>query len=193
MMYNGGRDNATSGYFWKGNKIVLRPVHEEDWRTGYEEETDSEGIRLFNAGIHPPVNQEAFMQKMHDAGTNPLFFSIENMDKELVGLARIDAGEGKDGTFSLCVRIYRAYRGRGYATDAMKIMLRYGFLELRCHKFNSETIDLNQASICLHKSLGFVEEGRRRQNVFTGGQFHDEVLFGMTREEYDSMVEAQKL
>lgn len=44
----------------------------------------------------------------------------------------------------------------------------------------------NPASIRLHQKLGFVEEGRRRRQWFYNGEFHDEILWGMTREEYEA-------
>lgn len=36
----------------------------------------------------------------------------------------------------------------------------------------------------LHRSLGFVEEGRLRESVYTKGRYFDDVCFGMTREEF---------
>jgi RimJ/RimL family protein N-acetyltransferase len=47
-------------------------------------------------------------------------------------------------------------------------------------------VDSNEASIQLHRKLGFVEEGRRRRQVFFNGKFHDDVLFGLTREEFEA-------
>jgi RimJ/RimL family protein N-acetyltransferase len=44
----------------------------------------------------------------------------------------------------------------------------------------------NEASIRLHRALGFLEEGRRRRNLFFDGQYHDDILFGLTREEFDA-------
>jgi RimJ/RimL family protein N-acetyltransferase len=46
----------------------------------------------------------------------------------------------------------------------------------------------NEASIRLHEKLGFIEEGRIRRNSFQNGQYLDDVLFGMTREEFDEHV-----
>ena len=51
---------------------------------------------------------------------------------------------------------------------------------------NSACLHTNEASIRLHKKLGFLEEGRRRRQVFFNGEYHDEILFGMTREEFDA-------
>jgi RimJ/RimL family protein N-acetyltransferase len=40
------------------------------------------------------------------------------------------------------------------------------------------------ASLALHRKLGFVEEGRRRRAQFMAGPYHDEVLLGLTVEEF---------
>lgn len=38
--------------------------------------------------------------------------------------------------------------------------------------------------MALHKKLGFVLEGRLRRMVFTGGHYYDELIYGMTQEEF---------
>ena len=62
--------------------------------------------------------------------------------------------------------------------------MRYYFMELRMHKCNVEAWSFNDASIGLHEHLGFTREGLRRQVYFTRGRYWDDVLFGMTREEF---------
>jgi len=42
----------------------------------------------------------------------------------------------------------------------------------------------NERSVKLHESPGFQHEGRPRRIIYTGGQFHDEIFMGMTREEF---------
>ena len=39
------------------------------------------------------------------------------------------------------------------------------------------------------KRLGCQEEGRRRRNVYTQGEYQDELYFGLTREEFDALLE----
>lgn len=184
-------ENMNNGYFWQGEKIKLRPVKYEDWQMQFEEDNDSEGLRALEPGIELPKNEEIRKDRIekiiNNKSENTLWFSIENMNGEYVGSTNIHNRDERNGTFSIMVRIFRSYRGRGYADEALKIVLRYGFHELRYQKVNSETVDFNTASINLHKSLGFKEEGRRRRCVFTGGKYYDEVLFGMTREEFDDI------
>ena len=50
--------------------------------------------------------------------------------------------------------IYEPYRRRGYATEAILLLLRFYFLELRMHKCNAGAYSFNEASIGLHRSLG---------------------------------------
>jgi hypothetical protein len=45
-------------------------------------------------------------------------------------------------------------------------------------------IEAIRPTLVLHRRLGFVEEGRRRRSHHAGGRYHDEILFGMTVEEY---------
>jgi RimJ/RimL family protein N-acetyltransferase len=59
------------------------------------------------------------------------------------------------------------------------------FNEMRFQKCNSGCIDINETSIALHKALGFREEGRQRRSIYTNGRYYDNVLFGLTREEFD--------
>ena len=64
------------------------------------------------------------------------------------------------------------------------MLLRYMFGERRYQKCNVAVLDYNTASLELHAKLGFVVEGRRRRAVFMGGRHHDEVLLGLTVEEF---------
>lgn len=86
--------------------------------------------------------------------------------------------------------IFQEYQRMGYAVEAMRLLLHYAFNELRCHKCNTACLDTNIASIALQKKLGFVEEGRRREVVFMNGQYHDEILFGLTEQEYRQQMSA---
>lgn len=192
MQYSG---ETQSSYFWQGSQVRLRPIQSSDWQTIYTEQEDSEGLRVLEPGIQLPRSPERvqeFVNTWHKALANPektswLPFAVESLAGEFVGMANIHGYNPQHGTFSFAIRIFRPFRGHGYAKEAVRILLRYGFLELRCQKANSETIDTNNVSVHLHEVLGFKVEGRRRRNVYTGGTYHDEVLFGMTREEFDDV------
>lgn len=42
----------------------------------------------------------------------------------------------------------------------------------------------NTASQALHERLGFQQEGRVRRMIYTDGQYHDELIYGLTGDEF---------
>ena len=118
-----------------------------------------------------------------------ILFVIENLVGEMVGWVSLHSRDQKNGTFSFGVAVYRDHRRHGYAVEAVRMLLKYGFWEQRYQKCNSICTHTNTASMRMHTKLGFVEEGRGRRNCFSNGQYHDEVYFGMTREEFDALMQ----
>lgn len=58
------------------------------------------------------------------------------------------------------------------------------FAERRYHKCEARVFAHNEASLALHRRLGFVEEGCLRDHVFLTGRHHDLVILGMLADEF---------
>ncbi|MBK7218384.1 MAG: GNAT family N-acetyltransferase [Candidatus Promineofilum sp.] len=180
-----------TSYFWQGQLTRLRPLRADDAEAVYQARFDSPARQLLQLGVELPGDIEAMRDWVSErAGgrdTNGLIlFAIENLAGEYVGGLSYHSRDRKNGNFSFGVVVVRAHQRRGYAQDATRLLLRYGFLERRYHKCNSACLASNTASAQLHRSLGFVEEGVQRQNVYYNGRYHDELLFGLTRDEFDA-------
>lgn len=182
---------SDKNYFWQGDSIRLRPIHTDDWELEYQESSDSKANRFFADGIElpqsPEITKKLFEESLVDFKdkNNYIAFSIESLAGELVGNILIHTKDQKNGTFSFGIKVSRPYRQKGYAEEATRIILRYAFHELRYQKANSGCLEMNQASIRLHQKVGFVEEGRRRRNIYTNGRYYASILFGLTREEFE--------
>jgi len=66
----------------------------------------------------------------------------------------------------------------------MRILMRYAFYERRLHKYYGSVIEDNVASATMLKKLGCVQEGVRREQIFMNGRHWDEVLYGLTANEF---------
>ncbi|MCP5096768.1 MAG: GNAT family N-acetyltransferase [Chloroflexi bacterium] len=175
--------------FWQSKNVRLRTIQDTDWQRFHEEEADTEGIRGGEPGIQIPRSPEATQKwvewaKKQTGADGLTILAIENMAGEFAGTCNLHNQNDRHGHTSFAIRIFRDFRRQGYAADAIQILLRYAFDELRYQKVNSETAAFNTSSIKLHENLGFTIEGRRRQMVYSDGRFHDEILFGMTKEEF---------
>jgi RimJ/RimL family protein N-acetyltransferase len=110
---------------------------------------------------------------------------IETLDGTAVGSICTTHADRGNGTFSYGVGIRREFWRNGYAAEAIRLFLNYYFNELRFHKCNIGVYDYNAGSMELHRSLGFVEEGRLRESRFTDGRYHDLVQYGITADEFN--------
>jgi RimJ/RimL family protein N-acetyltransferase len=180
-----------SRYFWQGEKVRLRPLRIEDAEQSFIDSLDSPSRQVLQLGTELPTSVDLLRASLEkyvgckDAD-GVIVFAIETLEGVNVGGLSFHTRHQKNGTFSLGVVVGREHRRKGYAEDAVRILLRYAFWERRYQKCNSACVHTNDASIRLHRKLGFAEEGRRRRHVFFNGEFHDDILFGLTREEFDA-------
>lgn len=186
-------DQPNPAYYWQGDAIRLRPMHHDDAATWLaDEQSDSEAVRFLNYGMDLPKSEHAaqgFAERFAEFNNSDqrIMFSIETLDGELVGGINIHSMDRKNGTFETGSRIYRAYRGRGYGFQAKVIVLRYAFHELRFQKYNIRCLESNEPMIHHAARLGCQAEGRIRRHIYTAGRYYDELIFGLTREEFDEL------
>ncbi|MBY6036680.1 GNAT family N-acetyltransferase [Fictibacillus nanhaiensis] len=177
-----------SSNFWEGKLVRLRPIKPSDWEKFHNDGKDSEVSRL-NDAVYGPRSEEGtrkWAEEESDKGWDGHNFrlGIENMDGELVGSISTDKCDPRNGTFSYGVSIFREYWKQGYASEAIKVVLRYFFDELRYQKVNASVYSFNEGSISLHNRLGFTQEGCLRNMIYTDGKYHDVLIYGLTEQEF---------
>ena len=186
------KDNTLdySRYFWQGDKIRLRPLRLDDAEQSFLNSLDSPSRQVLQLGMELPTSVDILKKSLEkyvgckDAD-GVIIFIIETHRGVDVGGLSLHSRSEKNGRFGFGINIGREHRRQGYAEDAVRILLRYCFWERRYQKCNSACVHTNEASTRLHKALGFVQEGRRRRQWFMNGEYYDDVLFGLTREEFD--------
>ena len=74
--------------------------------------------------------------------------------------------------------------GRGYATEAARALLHFGFTELRVHRIWSWCIAENTGSVRVLEKLGMRREGRLRDNEYFKGRWWDTLQFAILEYEW---------
>lgn len=177
-------------YYWQDDLVRLRPVQEEDWQLAYVNMFDSHARRLLQYEVELPPSEKSLREDIarwvdFDQDTGRLMFTVQTLDDVAVGALNLNSIDEKNGTFSIGMQVGREFRGRGYGTAAMRILLRYAFWERRLNKYEGSILEGNTASKIMLEKLGCVREGVRRQSVYTDGRYMDTVLYGLTREEFE--------
>lgn len=176
---------------FKGRLVRLRAMEPGDWEFFYRMDSTTTDFARATDEIRFPRSKEATRlwteeQAKAYASHDAFRFQIESLATgELVGTLNTHSASQRVGTFMYGLVITPEYQRQGFASDAIRIVLRYYFHQKRYQKVNADVFSFNEASIRLHERLGFTLEGRLRRMVFTDGQFHDMLVYGLLSEEFD--------
>ncbi len=178
----------TSTSIWQGERVRLRAIEPSDWEAYFRWNQDDEQARSVSS-IPFPQSAEAVRQWAQQEATrkpegDAFRFVIENETGEVVGDLTTHHCDARAGSFSYGITVRRQRRRCGYASEAITLVLRYYFRELRYQKATVTVFSFNEVSARLHEKLGFQLEGRMRRTRFTDGVLHDELIYGITAEEF---------
>jgi RimJ/RimL family protein N-acetyltransferase len=73
--------------------------------------------------------------------------------------------------------------GHGYATEAAREIVRFGFDELGLHRITAWTVADNTASVRVLEKIGMRLEGRLRDKEYYKGRYWDVLMYAMLNDE----------
>ena len=79
--------------------------------------------------------------------------------------------------------------GKGYGSEAMALMLDYGFGHLNLHRISLGVFDFNEAAIRFYEKTGFKREGVQRGGYYYDSAYHDIILMSILEDEYRELYQ----
>jgi RimJ/RimL family protein N-acetyltransferase len=172
-----------------GERVRLRGVRDEDLPALARWEMDPGRLITLSNWVAPP-SQAAARERVAKRNANDeedLGFAIETLGDPPVLAGRIwmsAAGPRKERCAAVGIALGREHTGRGYGTDAMRIIVGYGFREMGLHRIQLGVASFNSAGIRAYQKAGFTEEGRQRESVLHDGRWYDSVLMSILDHEW---------
>lgn len=105
-------------------------------------------------------------------------------DATPVGVVAVPWIREPHGVGSLMYWVAPEHQGNGYVTAGTRLILDYVFREQSLHKVTANVIESNDASRHVLEKLGFVEEGRQREECFVDGHREDFYRYGLLASEW---------
>lgn len=171
--------------FLRGPKVALRPVMKKDVPLFFRWVNDPRVYKELTA--HLPSfekDEEEWLENIRKSKDKNVVFTI-TVGGKAIGVMGIQQINHKDGTAITGAFIGKAkYRGKGYGSEAKMILLNYAFNTLNLRKISSVVVDFNRASLRYAEKCGYKEEGRRIKHIFIDGEYHDQIVLTIFREDW---------
>jgi ribosomal-protein-alanine N-acetyltransferase len=123
-------------------------------------------------------------QRTFNNGEVVTFAVTEKGTGELLGAIAININ--KDNRLAeIGYWIGKQYWNHGYATEAARAVISYGFGELELNRIQARHMTKNPASGRVMEKAGMESEGILRQSIFRWGKFEDAAIYSILREDYE--------
>lgn len=150
---------------------------------------DTEAHRLGDsapAQLWSQKKLKEFVEKNDDRQENSFRFAIRTLEADkLIGTTSLWVHSWTHSDAWLGIFIgEREYWGRGYGTDAMRLIVQYGFVELNLRRITLGLHSYNERALKSYLKIGFTLEGRVRGEGLRDGVRYDDLYMGLLREEW---------
>lgn len=140
----------------------------------------------------PPVTEYQFYQivqdiiaDQHEDPRRNFYFVIERLaDEELIGSIYIAVRDANARQAEIGYMLGVDFWGSGYATEAAKCILDFGFESLALHRIYAEAISENRASVRVLEKLGMQREGLLRDHRWFQNRWWSTCIYALLEDEW---------
>ncbi|GAB3424094.1 GNAT family N-acetyltransferase [Flindersiella endophytica] len=171
-----------------GSKVVLRPLVEGDYDAMRVAMDDPEVVRL--TGSHGDVDEERAREWMRTRKDQTDRLDLAIVDRSTggcVGEAVLNDWDPNNQSCGFRILIGPAGRDRGLGTEATRLIVGYGFEELRLHRISLEVYAFNPRARRAYEKAGFVAEGVLRDALYWDGEWVDATVMSILAPEWEKL------
>ncbi len=175
-----------------GTQIALRPLKRSDI-TALKKQANDRTISKFIPSIQYPYTAEHARRWVNSTlrlarNDSACQLGIELVaEKGIIGMMGLKNINKIDRNGELEYWVGRAYRGHGYVSEALKLMLRFAFNNLHLHRVYAIVAALNIPSIKLLERHGFSRDAVWRDASWINGGWHDVYSYGLLETEVEHL------
>lgn len=178
-------------YFRKlvGRRIYLSPkgASEEEiekyteWMNDFQV-TDYTGK---TSQITTYANEKKYLEKVEENIDKRTFNIVNLEDDKLVGTLGLEHINWVERSAVLGVFIGdKDFRSNGYGTEAIQLLLEYGFKYLNLHSIRLDLLSVNERAHKCYLKCGFKDTGCSREEIFLNGKYYDKLHMDILENEF---------
>ncbi len=171
-----------------GKRVSIRPLKFSDGPDIYENVKDKE-IVTWTVSIPHPYPKDGALKFIRKARYNIkkkrsyAFGIVLKETGALIGVIELMAFDWKNKNAEIGYWLGRKYWGEGLMTEAVRLILKFGFGNLGLHRIYAKLFEDNTGSVRILEKSGFKLEGRMREERYRYGKWHDALRYGILESE----------
>lgn len=165
-------------------RLLLREFNENDWQAVHLYGSDPEVVRYMPWGPNTEEESQRFIRRAitfqleQPRRHYELAVVLKEEDLLIGGCGiRVSNPDIMEGNIGYCLN--RNFWGKGYATEAARTLLTYGFETLNLHRIYATCDPENKASVRVLEKIGMSLEGRHRENLRIRGEWRDSLIYAI--------------
>ncbi|WP_197285133.1 GNAT family N-acetyltransferase [Sciscionella sediminilitoris] len=175
-------------------RLLLRPFTEDDLGALHSWDTDPEVVRYLRTGIADLATSEEQLTRRIANTALPrqegerIHFAVQLASEAVgtrpIGEVNLDLVSTEHSYGEIGYVFDPDHNGKGYATEAARELLRFGFDELGLHRITARCYPENHASTAVMRRLGMREEAHYVANEWLKGEWADEGVWAILEREW---------
>ena len=183
-------------YFKKiiGDKIYLSPINSDDYLKYTEWLNDYDIAKGVNQYVNMVnINGEhEWLEKAMNEKYN--FAIVTTNDDLLIGNISLMNVNEIDKTAELGIFIGdKNYHSSGYGSEAIKLILNYGFNYINLNNIMLRVYSFNIGAIKAYEKCGFKTFGIWKESHYFDGEYHDEIFMNIMKDDFNKNIKSKKL
>ncbi|MBD3184288.1 GNAT family N-acetyltransferase [Candidatus Poribacteria bacterium] len=175
--------------FIVGDRIYLRPLNVDDTDRYVSWLSDAE-IRSYLGNAFPCNNlrEKEYLEGLYKNDKDVILGIILNRDDKHIGGVGLHDISLPNSRAELGIMIgEKDCWSKGYGVEAIRLMLEYGFAQLNLNRIYLRVMSYNKRAIRCYEKTGFKHEIVMQQHIYKDGQYFDDYVMGILKEEWLEM------
>jgi RimJ/RimL family protein N-acetyltransferase len=173
-------------------RLILRDFVESDWEAVWTYQQDSLYLRYNAWTERTPEAVRAFVQmfldhQKQDPRVKFQFAITLKSTGQLIGNCGVRRNSAEAYEGDMGYELDPNYWGKGYATEAARAVLHFGFSNMGLHRICASCIAENTGSAHVLEKLGMQQEGRLRENEYFKDRWWDTLLYAILYDEWQAL------
>ncbi len=170
-------------------RLIIRPITLDDKNEIFEYRGDKE-TNKYQGWIPEKIDDvvtfiEKIAKQIDEPDTWFQLVIIEKQAQKIIGDLGLHFLDSENKQVEIGCTLDKAFHHRGYATESIKKVIDYLFMELNKHRIVTSIDPDNKNSIRLVEKIGFRKEAHFIESLFINGKWVDELIYALIEKDWE--------